>query len=197
MSDDDLIRAALEASSQTKLAMIAACSESLKTASVWIADAMKAGNKLLLCGNGGSAADCQHISTEFVVRLTSKVQRVALPAIALTVNTSTLTAAANDFGFERIFARQVEALGRAGDILIALSTSGSSPNVLEAAREAHRRGLRVIAFLGRHKKELGALADLCLCIPSEDGQRIQEGHITAGHILVSLVENRLMAGSPP
>ena len=197
MSDDELIRVTLEASSQTKLAMIAACSDSLKTASVWIADAMKAGNKLMLCGNGGSAADCQHISTEFIVRLTSKVQRAAFPAIALTVNTSTLTATANDFGFERIFARQIEALGRAGDILIAISTSGSSPNVLEAAREARRRNLKVIAFLGKQKKELGALADLCLCIPSDDGQRIQEGHIAAGHILVSLVENRLLAVSAP
>ncbi|HEX7345088.1 MAG TPA: SIS domain-containing protein [bacterium] len=197
MSDDSFIRAALESSARTKREMIAACSESLKTASVWIADAMKAGNKLLLCGNGGSASDCQHISTEFVVRLTSKMQRAALPAIALTVNTSTLTAAANDFGFEHIFARQVEALGCAGDILIAISTSGSSPNVLEAAREARRRGLKVIAFLGLQKRELGHLADLCLCIPSEDGPRIQEGHITAGHILVSLVENRILQTSAP
>jgi len=197
MSEDELIRATLEASSQTKLAMISACSEALITSAVWIADAMKVGKKLLLCGNGGSAADCQHISAEFVVRLSPKVQRSALPAIALTVNTSILTAAANDFGFERIFARQIEALGQSGDILIAISTSGSSPNVLEAAREARRRGLKVIAFLGLQKRELGHLAHLCLCIPSEDAQRIQEGHITAGHVLVSLVENRILQNSAP
>lgn len=192
MSDDELIRSALESSARIKQEMITACLEPLKTAALWIAEAMKKGHVLLLCGNGGSAADSQHISTEFVVRLTSQTRRGALPAIALTTNTSTLTAAANDFGFDKIFSRQIEALGRAGDVLIAISTSGHSPDVLEAARCARKKGLKVIAFLGAQKRELGALADLCLCIPSEDSQRVQEGHITAGHILVSLVERRLL-----
>jgi D-sedoheptulose 7-phosphate isomerase len=195
MNDSDLIRAALEASAQVKLAMIADCGEALETAALWITNAMRCGNKVMLCGNGGSAADSQHISTEFVIRLSALNPRRALPALALTVNTSTLTAAANDFGFERIFARQVEALGRSGDVLIAISTSGRSPNVLEAAREARHRGLKVVAFLGRAKEELGDLADLCICIPSDDAQRVQEGHITAGHILVGLVEKQLAQDS--
>ena len=195
MSEEELIRQALEESARTKQAMIQSCSETLKTAAAWIAEAMQKGNTLLICGNGGSAADSQHIATEFVVRLTSDSQRGALPAIALTTDTSTLTAAANDFGFERIFSRQVEALGRSGDILIAISTSGRSPNVIEAAKEARKRNMKVIAYLGSEKRELGALADLCLCIPSDNGQRIQEGHITAGHLLVSLVEKRLAGRS--
>jgi D-sedoheptulose 7-phosphate isomerase len=192
MSDDELIRSALEASAQTKRDMITACSETLKTVAAGIADAMRNRQYLLLCGNGGSAADCQHIAAEFVVRLTSRNNRDALPALALTTDTSTLTAAANDFGFNRVFARQIEALGRPGDVLIAISTSGRSPNLLEAARAARSRGMKVIAFLGAQKRELGDLADIALCIPSEDSQRVQEGHITAGHILVALVERSLM-----
>ncbi len=192
MSDQDLIKSALESSAHTKLNMITACSQALITASEWIAETMHKGQLLLLCGNGGSAADCQHIATEFVVRLSSHTQRGALPALALTTDTSTLTAAANDFGFDKIFSRQVEALGRSGDILLAISTSGVSANILEAARAARQRGLHIIAFLGAQERDLGPLADLCLKIPSEDGQRIQEGHITAGHILVSLVEKRLL-----
>ncbi len=191
MTDNELIRLALEDSAQTKLTMISSCSETLQTAATWVAQAMKNGNCLLICGNGGSAADSQHIATEFVVRLSSQSQRDALPALALTTDTSTLTAAANDFGFEKIFSRQVEALGRPGDILLTISTSGRSPNVLEAAKAARSKGIKVIAFSGSEKRDLGALADLCLCIPSDNSQRIQEGHITAGHLLVSLVEKRL------
>jgi D-sedoheptulose 7-phosphate isomerase len=193
MTDGELIRASLEESSKTKLAMIDSCSAELIKASDWVAAAMNAGNALLICGNGGSAADSQHIATEFVVRLTSETERGALPAIALTTDTSTLTAASNDYGFNQVFSRQVEALGRAGDILIAISTSGSSANVIEAARAAKKRGMKVVAFLGSQKRELGELADLSLCIPSHNSQRVQEGHITAGHLLVSLVEKRLLA----
>ena len=193
---DQLIRQALEASARTKQDMVAACTEELKTAARWIAEAMNQGHTLFLCGNGGSAADCQHLATEFVVRLTSQSQRKALPAIALTTDTSTLTAASNDFGFGKVFSRQIEALGRPGDILIAISTSGRSPNVLEAARAARSHGLKVIAFLGQQKRELGELADLSLCIPSDDSQRVQEGHITAGHSLVALVEIMLEEHDP-
>jgi len=192
MSDDELIQQALEESARTKTDMVSSCGEALKTAAGWVAEAMRRGNTLLLCGNGGSAADSQHIATEFVVRLTSVSRRKALPALALTTNTSTLTAAANDFGFEKIFSRQIEAVGHSGDVLIAISTSGSSPNVLEAARTAHTLGIKVVAFLGSQKRELGAIADLCLCVPNDDSQRVQEGHITAGHILVALVEKRLL-----
>jgi D-sedoheptulose 7-phosphate isomerase len=191
MSEDELIRRALEESARTKREMIQTCGEALKTAAAWVAAAMRKGNILMTCGNGGSAADSQHIATEFVVRLTSESRRGPLPALALTTDTSTLTAASNDFGFEKVFARQIEALGRPGDILIAISTSGRSPNVIEAARAAHDRGIKVIAFLGSEKRDLGEQADLCVCIPRDDSQRVQEGHITAGHLLVSLVEKRL------
>ncbi len=191
MTKDELIRNALEESALTKQKMIASCGDDLKTAASWVAEAMKRGNSLLICGNGGSAADSQHIATEFVVRLTAKSRRGALPAIALTTDTSTLTAAANDFGFERIFARQVEALGRTGDILMVISTSGKSPNLIAAAKEAKNCGIKVIAFLGQNKNELGKIADLCMCIPSGNSQRVQEGHITAGHLLVALTEKHL------
>jgi len=192
MTPSELVKTSLEESASTKLAMIDSCGQDIIRAADWIADAMKSGNRLLICGNGGSAADSQHIATEFVVRLTSDNDRAALPALALTTDTSTLTAAANDFGFERIFARQVEAQGRAGDVLIAISTSGKSSNVIQAAEAAHDRGLKVIAFLGASKNELGKLADLCICIPSMSSQRVQEGHITAGHLIVALTEKKLL-----
>ncbi len=193
MQDEELIRAALESSAQTKRTMIQACSRDLIAAADLISQAMQSGGKLLLCGNGGSAADSQHIATEFVVRLSAHTDRAALPALALTTDTSTLTAAANDYGFDRVFSRQIEALGRPGDVLIAISTSGSSRNVVEAARAARDRGIPVIAMLGAEKREIGELATLCIQIPAADSQRVQEGHITAGHILVQLVENRLTA----
>jgi D-sedoheptulose 7-phosphate isomerase len=191
MNDEAIIRQALEESAQTKIRMIDSCSDALITAACWIAEAMRKGNKLLICGNGGSAADSQHIATEFVVRLTSNNDRGALPAIALTTDTSTLTAASNDYGFENVFSRQVEALGYAGDVLIAISTSGKSPNVIEAAKVARDRDMKVIAFLGHEKRELGELVDLCISIPSDNSQRVQEGHITAGHLIVALTERRM------
>ncbi|MCX6639375.1 MAG: SIS domain-containing protein [bacterium] len=193
MTDDEFIRTSLEASAAVKQAMISACTEPLQTAADWISAAMLRGNSLLICGNGGSAADSQHIATEFVVRLSAENPRGGLPAIALTTDSSTLTAAANDFGFDYIFSRQVEALGRPGDVLIGISTSGKSPNVVLAAKAARDKGIKVIAFLGQQKRELGEAADLCIQIPSADSQRVQEGHITAGHLLVALVEKRLLA----
>jgi D-sedoheptulose 7-phosphate isomerase len=192
MNEDDFIRQSLEESARTKRAMIETCSADLKAAADWIAQAMRSGSKLMICGNGGSAADAQHISTEFVVRLTADNNRHALPCIALTTDTSTLTAAANDFGFDQIFARQVEALGRPGDVLIGISTSGKSSNVVKAALAAKDRQIKVIAFLGQERRQFGEIADLCIQIPSPDSQRVQEGHITAGHLLVALVEQRLV-----
>ncbi|MFH1734267.1 MAG: SIS domain-containing protein [bacterium] len=192
MKSSEVVRLALEESAQTKRDMIDSCGEDISRAAEWIAQAMTTGHKLLICGNGGSAADAQHIATEFVVRLTSHNDRAALPALALTTDTSTLTAAANDYGFDKIFARQVEAHGGAGDVLIAISTSGKSPNVIQAAEAAHDRGMKVIAFLGAEKNALGNLADLCICIPTMSGQRVQEGHITAGHIIVALTEQKLL-----
>jgi len=156
-------------------------------------DCIKSGGKILLCGNGGSAADCQHIAGELVVRLNSDPQREALPAIALTVNPSVVTASANDFGFQSIFSRQVEALGKPGDCLLCISTSGNSPNLLLACESAKRKGLKRFALLGKGGGKLKDLVDFPLIVPSNDTQRIQEVHITIGHILVLLIEKNLMA----
>jgi D-sedoheptulose 7-phosphate isomerase len=147
------------------------------------------GKKILFCGNGGSAADCQHIATELVVRLGRT--RAALPALALTTDTSTLTAAANDFGFDQIFARQIEAHGRAGDLLVAISTSGRSANVLAAARTAKKLRMRTLALTGKQPNLLARRADLALAVPSADTQRIQEAHITLLHILCTQTERLL------
>jgi len=155
----------------------------------------KNGNKLLLCGNGGSAADCQHIATELMIRLNHNIQRPALPAIALTTDTSNLTAGGNDIGFENVFARNVEGLGTKGDVLLAISTSGNSPNVVKAAEMAHKKEMKVIGFLGGNGGKLKDIVNLPIVIPSLNVQRIQEGHITVAHIICELVEDKLYGTS--
>jgi len=162
----------------------------VQIADIW-SDCIKNGDKILLCGNGGSAADAQHIAGELVVRLTSKSKRKALPAIALTVNPCIITAAANDFGFESVFSRQIEALGKENDCLVLISTSGNSPNLLKAAKTAKKMGIRTVTFSGKKGGKLLDLVDFSLVVPSDDTQRIQEVHITVGHIVVQLVENKL------
>ena len=151
--------------------------------------ALRAGGKLLFCGNGGSAADAQHWAGELVSRF--YYDRPGLAAIALTTDTSILTAVGNDYGYDYTFARQVEALGRAGDVLVAISTSGNSPNVLRAAEAARARGMRVLAFTGRHGGTLAPLADIAFRMPSDETPRIQEGHEFVGHLLCALVEARM------
>jgi len=155
----------------------------------------KNGNKLLLCGNGGSAADCQHIATELMIRLNHSIKRPALPAIALTTDTSNLTAGGNDIGFENVFARNVEGLGTNGDVLLAISTSGNSTNVVKAAEMAHKKGMKVIGFLGGNGGKLKDIVNLPIVIPSLNVQRIQEGHITVAHIICELVEDKLYGTS--
>lgn len=147
------------------------------------------GGKILVCGNGGSAADSQHIAAEFVGRY--ETERRALPAIALTTDTSALTAIANDYSFERVFSRQVEALAREGDCLIAISTSGTSPNVISAVMEARSRGCRIVGMTGSKGKKLAALSDACILVPSERTARIQEVHICAAHIWCEMVDQML------
>jgi D-sedoheptulose 7-phosphate isomerase len=154
-------------------------------------ESLQQGGKLLLCGNGGSAADAQHLAAECMVRL--QEVRAPLAAVALTTDTSLLTAAGNDDGFETIFARQVEGLGRVGDVLLALSTSGNSPNVVRAVEAAHRQGLHTLGLLGKGGGVLGRLVDIALVVPSSNTQRIQEVHITVGHILCGALERRLLA----
>lgn len=149
-------------------------------------EALARGGKLLLIGNGGSAADAQHIATELVVRF--EKERTALPAIALTTDTSALTAAANDYGAERMFARQVEALARPGDLLIAFSTSGRSPNITAALRTARDMGVSTALLTGRDGGEALPLADRAVVVPSDVTARIQEMHILIGHILCAAIE---------
>jgi len=149
------------------------------------------GGKLLFAGNGGSAGDSQHLATELVVRLSATRERPALAALALTTDSSLLTACANDYSFDMVFLRQVEALGRPGDLLVALSTSGNSPNVVAAARRARELGLGVLGLCGGDGGRLAPLCDHALVVPARDAGRVQELHITAGHILVELVEEGL------
>lgn len=151
-----------------------------------IVEAMRAGGQLLLCGNGGSAADAQHIATELVSRF--YMERPGLNAEALTVNTSSLTAIGNDYSYERIFARQVEAKGKHTDVLIGISTSGCSANVLEAFRVAKKIGMKTIAFVGKNDLMVQGLADVIIAVPSENTPRIQEMHIMIGHIICEYVE---------
>ena len=148
--------------------------------------ALRDGRTLFFAGNGGSAADAQHVAAEYVVRF--RKTRPALAAIALTVDTSVLTAGGNDLGFEQVFARQVEALGRAGDVLVLHSTSGESANLLAAARAARERGMTVVAFLGRGGGKLLPLADLAFVVASEETSRIQEIHLAAQHAIAGLLD---------
>ena len=155
------------------------------------ADAMKSGHKLLVCGNGGSAADAQHLVAEFVARLT--IDRPALRAIALTTDTSILTAVGNDHSFDHIFERQVEALGQPGDVLFAISTSGNSSNCVKALKLAKTLGLHTIAYTGNNGGTMSTLADINVIIPSDTTMNIQESHLALEHILCMLVE-RFMFG---
>lgn len=153
------------------------------------ANALGAGRKLLLAGNGGSAGDAQHIAGEFIGRL--NYDRAPAAAIALTTDTSVLTGVANDYGYDRVFERQILGLGRAGDVFIAISTSGRSPNLLRAIDAARQKQLAVVGFTGRTGGEMASRCDLCLYAASDSTQLIQQIHITAGHIVCGLVEERL------
>jgi D-sedoheptulose 7-phosphate isomerase len=158
---------------------------------IW--EALKAGNKILLCGNGGSAADAQHIAAELVGRY--EQQRRAFPAISLTTDTSALTAISNDYGYDEAFARQVEALAVAGDVLIAISTSGKSTSIVKAADKARALGCRTIALTGCSGEPLAAHCDLAVVVPSERTSRVQEAHITIGHLWCEMVDEALQAGT--
>jgi D-sedoheptulose 7-phosphate isomerase len=158
-----------------------------------IVETFRRGGKLLICGNGGSAADSQHLAAEFVGRFES--ERRSFPAIALTTDTSALTALANDYDFERVFARQVEALAGEADCLIAISTSGNSPNVIAAVMEARRKGSRVIGLTGASGKKLASLSDSAVMVPSTRTARIQEAHVTIAHIWCEMVDLAFPMGS--
>ncbi|MBD3166466.1 SIS domain-containing protein [bacterium] len=156
-----------------------------------VVDTLRAGNRLLLAGNGGSAADAQHWAAEWVIRMDAAIQRPGLPALSLSTDSSILTAGANDIGFDRVFARQVEALGSSGDLLIVISTSGNSPNLVEAIAAARGKSMAVLGILGKGGGRIAPLCDLPLIVPSEDTQRIQEMHAVIGHLLCGLSERAL------
>ena len=151
--------------------------------------ALKDGHRLFLCGNGGSAADAQHIAAELVGKY--KLDRPGLPVFALTVNSSSLTAIANDDSFGEVFSRQLQAMGSGGDVLIAISTSGNSRNVISAVEVSKRIGLMTVGLTGRAGGRLKELADCCICVPADDTARIQEVHIVIGHLLAEMVEAEL------
>jgi D-sedoheptulose 7-phosphate isomerase len=156
-----------------------------------LAECIKKGGKILLCGNGGSASDAQHLAGELVVRLSSDYTRSALPAITLSSNDYVLTACANDFGFEQVFSRQIEALGKPEDLLVCISTSGNSPNLIKAAEKSKEKKMKTVGLLGRDGGKLKGLSDFSIIVPSENTARIQEIHIFVCHMLCELIEKEL------
>jgi D-sedoheptulose 7-phosphate isomerase len=186
---EELVREKLKESAEIKLKLDAEIIVKIANA---IIETYKKGGKVLLFGNGGSAADAQHIAAELVGKY--KLVREPLPAMALTVNTSILTACANDFGYEHIFSKQIQAHAHKNDVVIGISTSGTSPNVLEAIKTAKEKGCVTVGFSGEKKTGLGEMVDLWLQVQSSDTPRIQESHITAGHIICGLVEKKLFGG---
>jgi len=161
----------------------------IEKASILIVDALKTGSKILLCGNGGSAADAQHIAAELTGRY--KTERKGLPGIALTTDTSALTAIGNDYGYDRIFDRQVEALANTGDVLIGISTSGNSKNVVSALTLAQELGCKTVGLTGRDGGAMNEVCDINIVVPSDDTPRIQEMHILFGHIICQIIDDNL------
>jgi D-sedoheptulose 7-phosphate isomerase len=183
------IRSQLRSHCEVMTALERELSPAIESAVSVLVEAYRKGNKLLVMGNGGSAADAQHLAAEIVGRF--KLERRALPAIALTTDSSILTAVGNDYGFDRIFSRQVEALAAPGDVVIGISTSGNSPNVQAALEVARAKGCRTMALLGRDGGSIKGMTELPLVVPSNDTPRIQEGHIAIIHIVCDLLEKTL------
>ncbi len=154
-----------------------------------IINALKQKNKIIFCGNGGSAGDSQHLAAELMGRY--KIDREPLPSIALTVDTSAITAIGNDYGYENVFSRQLKGIGNEGDVLVAISTSGNSKNVIKAIEEAKNMGITVVSFTGDNKSKMNTLSDVCICAPSNETNHIQEMHITVGQLICGITENTL------
>lgn len=183
----------LTESAETKQNILSSCREDVFKAIDIIKSSVQSGGKVMFCGNGGSAADSQHLATELIIRLSHDIKRPAIGAIALTTDSSLLTAGANDIGYENVFARSVEGLGRKGDVLVGISTSGNSANIIKAFEMAKAKGVKTIAFLGGSGGKLKGMGDSEIIIPSSNTQRIQEGHITVGHIICESVERELFS----
>lgn len=192
----EIARRHLLQSIEVKQAVAEKCTADISRAAAILIETLDSGGKILLCGNGGSAADCQHISAEFTSVLSQDFVRPGLAAIALTTDTSFITANANDFGFEGIFERQVQALGREGDAVVGISTSGNSKNVLCALKYAREHNIKTVALTGATGGQMADIADVTVKVPSTDTQMIQESHISIGHILCALVELGLFNYQP-
>ncbi len=186
----EIVSSYLEQSARVKRLVGEQCVPDIQSAIDLIVAAFRSGNKLMICGNGGSAADSQHMAAEFTSRLTKEFDRPSLPALALTTDTSFITAYANDCGYDGLFARQVEGLGKAGDVLLGITTSGGSRNVLLAIEQCQKMDISVIALTGEAGLRSGT-ADAVIAVPSKDTQFIQESHLSIEHIICSQVEQRL------
>jgi D-sedoheptulose 7-phosphate isomerase len=184
----DAIAKMLKEGAEIRLRMIETMTPDIMKAAAAIAESFKAGGKVLIFGNGGSAADAQHIAAEFMNRFL--IERPPLPAVALTTDTSILTSISNDYAFDEVFAKQVKALGKKGDVAVGISTSGSSPNVIKAFRVAKKAGLTTIALAAEGGK-IASMADIGLCVPSKSTPRIQEAHIAVAHVLCELIDTLL------
>ncbi len=187
----DRVHAHLLESAEVKQQVAKECQQAIVGAACLVADALRSGGKVLLCGNGGSAADCQHMAAELMGRLTLDFERPGLPAIALTTDSSFLTAFANDCGFDGLFERQVQAIGRPGDVLIAISTSGNSTNVLRAVEAARSLGMGTVGLTGSGGHRLTRKVQIAVQVPSENAQYIQESHLAIEHVVCDLVERYL------
>jgi len=176
------LKLAMAADAEPVLAIVGACER-----------AIRAGNKIMFCGNGGSAADAQHLATELLIRLRGAVARDSWPALALTLDAAAMSAAGNDFGFDEVFARPLRGLGKAGDVLFGITTSGRSANVVKALQAAREMGITTVGFLGGDGGPALPLCDFVLLVPDKDTARIQECHITLGHAILTLLEDRLVA----
>jgi D-sedoheptulose 7-phosphate isomerase len=192
MKYQDKIENSIQLSITTKqLLLTKEMFDNIEKIGIELAKVIKNGGKIMFCGNGGSAADSQHLAAELVVRLRSSFNRPAIPAIALTVDTSVITACGNDFGYDDIFSRQIEAIGNPGDALIAISTSGNSKNVLQAINIAKQKGISVVGFLGGNGGQMLDMCNYYFLSPSSNTARIQETHIMVGHILCEIIEEEL------
>jgi D-sedoheptulose 7-phosphate isomerase len=190
----DVVKSQLQASCEVKEKILADADllASIADVAARCIEAVRQGNKVMLAGNGGSAADAQHIAAEFIGRF--EVEREGLPAIALPANSSTMTSLGNDYGYDAVFRRQVQALGRPGDVFVGISTSGNSPNVVAAIEECRKQGITAIGLTGEGGGRMAELCDVCLRVPSKNTARIQESHITIGHIICSLVDRAMVSG---
>ena len=185
------IKYQIKQSIKLKESLIDMCTDDIEKAVIVIIKTLNNGGKILWCGNGGSAADAQHLSTELMGGMTDH-HRKPIPSIALTTDTSFLTAWSNDTDFDSVFSRQIQGIGTEGDVLVGISTSGNSENILSAIKQAKYKGISTIVFTGKTGGKIGGISDVSICVPSEDTQRIQESHIMIGQIICGLVEDSIL-----